>query len=48
MEVDVEAQVLAGLQDAAGGAQVEHPLLTEHVDVVHPQSPCRHLLLQPG
>lgn len=46
VEVDVEAHVSASLQDGAGGAEVEHALLTEHVDVVDLQSPCAHLLLQ--
>lgn len=47
VEVDVEAHVFAGLQDGAGGAEVKHSLLTEHVDVVHPESPGRHELFQP-
>lgn len=34
VEVDVEADVFASLQDGAGGVQVKHALLTEHVDVV--------------
>lgn len=47
MEVDVEAQLFPGLQDGAGGVQVEHPLLAEHVDVVDPERPGGHQLLQP-
>lgn len=46
VEVDVEAHVSAGLQDRASRAEVKHPLLTEHVDVVDSQSPSRHLILQ--
>lgn len=47
MEVDVEAQVFSGLQDGARGAEVKHSLFTEHVDVVHAHSPCRHELSEP-
>lgn len=45
VEVDVEAQVFAGLQDGARGAQVEHPLLTEDVDVVNSEGSGGHQLL---
>lgn len=48
MEVDVEAQVFAGLQDGASGAEVEHSLLAEHVDVVDSEAPRRPELFQPG
>ena len=47
VEVDVEAHVFACLQDGASGADVEHPLFAEHVDVVHPEGPGGNLLLQP-
>lgn len=42
VEVDVEAHVPAGLQDGAGGVQVEDAALAEHVDVVDSQRPGRH------
>lgn len=48
VEVDVEAHVSAGLQDAAGAVQVEDSLLTEHVDVVDAQGAGSHPVLQPG
>lgn len=47
VEVNVEAQVFASLQDGARGVQVEHPPLTEDVDVVHPEGSGGHELLQP-
>lgn len=48
VEVDVETDVFPGLQDGAGGAEVKHSLLTEHVNVVHSEVPSGHLFLQPG
>lgn len=47
VEVNVEPQVFASLQDGARGVQVEHPLLTEDVDVVHFEGSGGHELLQP-
>lgn len=47
VEVDVEADVFAGLQDGAGGVQVKHALLTEHVDVVDSQRPGGHQRSEP-
>lgn len=42
VEVNVEAQVFAGLQDGACGVQVKHPLLTEDVDVVDSEASGGH------
>lgn len=42
MEVNVEAQVFASLQDGACGVQVEHPLLTEDVNVVNSEGSGGH------
>lgn len=47
VEVHVEAQVFARLQDGARGVQVEHPPLAEDVDVVHAEGAGGHQLLQP-
>lgn len=47
VEVDVETQLLASLQDGARGVQVEHALLAEDIDVVNPEGPGRHQLFQP-
>lgn len=47
VEVNVETQLLASLQDGARGVQVEHPLLAEDVDVVNPEGPGGHQLFQP-
>lgn len=47
MEVNVEAQVFAGLQDGARGVQVEHALLTEDIDVVNSEASGGRELLQP-
>lgn len=46
VEVDVETQLFASLQDGACGVQVEHPLLTEDIDVVNSECPSGHQLLQ--
>jgi len=46
VEVDVEAQLLPGLQDGARGAQVEHAFLAEHVDVVDAQRAGGHPLFE--
>lgn len=47
MEVNVETQLLASLQDGTRGVQVEHPLLAEDIDVVNPEGPGGHQLFQP-
>lgn len=47
VEVNVETQLLASLQDGARGVQVEHALLAEDIDVVNPEGPGGHQLLQP-
>lgn len=47
VEVNVETQVFASLQDGACGVQVEHALLTEDVDVVNSEGSGGHELLQP-
>lgn len=47
VEVDVEPQLLASLQDGARGVQVEHALLAEDIDVVNPEGPGGHQLFQP-
>lgn len=46
MEVDVEAHVFTSLQDGASRAEVKHSLLTEHINVVDPESPCIHLFFE--
>ena len=46
VEVDVETHVFASLQDGAGGTEVKHTLLTEHIDVVDPQSSSGYTLTQ--
>lgn len=42
VEVNVETQVFASLQDGACGVQVEHPLLAEDVDVVNSEGSGGH------
>lgn len=47
VEVNVETQLFASLEDGARGVQVEHALLAEDVDVVDAEGPGGHQLLQP-